>query len=201
MINMNILRTALAATTMLSAALFATNASADSHDLTSNLYLKPEVAYVLPADGDVDGTVFVGARVGYEIDDNWAAELESGWMEFGWDANDNLKNLDMTTVPVLANLRYGQRCSDDQMGWYGYTGLGWAYNHLESNSAEMRADGSLAWQIGAGVEYPVAAGLDVFLDVRYLWNRSNIDIPNGASRVAPDDAVLSSVLFTTGVKF
>jgi outer membrane protein W len=201
MINMNILRTALAATTMLSAALFATNANADSHDLTSNLYLKPEIAYVLPADGDVDDTVFLGARVGYEIDDNWAAELESGWMEFGWDANDNLKNLDMTTVPVLANLRYGQRCSDDQMGWYGYTGLGWAYNHLESNSAEMRADGSFAWQIGAGVEYPVAAGLDVFLDVRYLWNRSNIDIPNGASRVAPDDAVLSSVLFTTGVKF
>ncbi len=198
---MNILRTALAATTMLSAALFATNANADSHDLTSNLYLKPEIAYVLPADGDVDDTVFLGARVGYEIDDNWAAELESGWMEFGWDANDNLKNLDMTTVPVLANLRYGQRCSDDQMGWYGYTGLGWAYNHLESNSAEMRADGSFAWQIGAGVEYPVAAGLDVFLDVRYLWNRSNIDIPNGASRVAPDDAVLSSVLFTTGVKF
>lgn len=198
---MNILRTALAATTMLSAALFATNANADSHDLTSNLYLKPEIAYVLPADGDVDDTVFLGARVGYEIDDNWAAELESGWMEFGWDANDNLKNLDMTTVPVLANLRYGQRCSDDQMGWYGYTGLGWAYNSLESNSAEMRADGSFAWQIGAGVEYPVAAGLDVFLDVRYLWNRSNIDIPNGASRVAPDDAVLSSVLFTTGVKF
>jgi opacity protein-like surface antigen len=65
----------------------------------------------------------------------------------------------------------------------------------------MRADGSFAWQIGAGVEYPVAAGLDVFLDVRYLWNRSNIDIPNGATRVAPDDAVLSSVLFTTGVKF
>jgi outer membrane protein W len=201
MINMNILRAALAATTMLSAALFATNANADSHDLTSNLYLKPEIAYVLPADGDVDDTVFLGARVGYEIDDNWAAELESGWMEYGWDANDNLKNLDITTVPVLANLRYGQRCSDEEMGWYGYTGLGWAYNHLESNSAEMRADGSFAWQIGAGVEYPVAAGLDVFLDVRYLWNRSNIDIPNGASRVAPDDAVLSSVLFTTGVKF
>jgi len=198
---MNILRAALAATTMLSAALFATNANADSHDLTSNLYLKPEIAYVLPADGDVDDTVFLGARVGYEIDDNWAAELESGWMEYGWDANDNLKNLDITTVPVLANLRYGQRCSDEEMGWYGYTGLGWAYNHLESNSAEMRADGSFAWQIGAGVEYPVAAGLDVFLDVRYLWNRSNIDIPNGASRVAPDDAVLSSVLFTTGVKF
>jgi opacity protein-like surface antigen len=122
-------------------------------------------------------------------------------MEYGWDATDTQKNLDITTIPVLANLRYGQRCSDQEMGWYGYGGLGWAFNDLEDNSAEMRADGSFAWQIGAGVEYPVAAGLDVFLDVRYLWNRSNIDIPNGATRVAPDDAVLSSVLFTTGVKF
>lgn len=198
---MKILRAAVAATSLLGAAFCSSSAFADNHQVADHLYIKPEIAYVLPADGDVDDTVFLGARVGYTLDDNWAAELESGWMEFGWDATDTQKNLDITTIPVLANLRYGQRCSDEEMGWYGYGGLGWAFNDLEDNSAEMRADGSFAWQIGAGVEYPVAAGLDVFLDVRYLWNRSNIDIPNGASRVAPDDAVLSSVLFTTGVKF
>jgi opacity protein-like surface antigen len=87
------------------------------------------------------------------------------------------------------------------MGWYSYLGAGWAFNDLESNTLEARADGSFAWQIGAGIEIPVTQGLDAFLDLRYLWNRANIDIPNGANRVAPDDAVLSSVLFTGGVKF
>ncbi len=198
---MNIIRAAVAATGLLGAALMSSSAYADNHDLASNLYLKPEIAYVLPADGDVDDTVFLGARVGYQLDDNWATELESGWMEYGWDASDTQKNLDITTIPVLANLRYGQRCSDQEMGWYTYSGLGWAFNDLDNNTAEMRADGSFAWQIGAGIEYPIAAGLDLFLDLRYLWNRSNIDIPNGATRTAPDDAVLSSVLFTTGVKF
>jgi hypothetical protein len=198
---MKILRAAIAATGLLGAALCSSNAFADNHEVTDHLYLKPEVAYVLPVDGNVDDTIFLGARVGYQLDDNWATELESGWMEYGWDPTDKIKNLDLTTIPVLANLRYGQRCSDAEMGWYGYGGLGWAFNDLESNSDQMRADGSFAWQIGAGVEYPVAAGVDLFLDVRYLWNRSNIDIPNGVSRVGPDDAVLSSVLFTTGVKF
>lgn len=176
-------------------------AHADNHETIDNLYIKPEIAYVLPADGDVDDTIFLGARVGYELDENWAAELESGWMELGWDASDTQKNLDITTIPVLANLRYGQRCSDEEMGWYGYGGIGWAFNDLESNAAGMDTDGSFAWQVGAGIEYPVASGLDLFLDVRYLWNRANIDMPAGASASAPDDAVLSSVLFTTGVKF
>ncbi len=198
---MKILRAAVAVTSLLGAAFCSSSAFADNHEIADHLYLKPEIAYVLPADGDVDDSIFLGARVGYTLDENWAAELESGWMELGWDANDTQKNLDITTIPVLANLRYGQRCSDEEMGWYGYSGIGWAFNDLENNTAEMRADGSFAWQIGAGVEYPVAAGVDVFLDVRYLWNRANIDIPDGASRVAPDDAVLSSVLFTTGVKF
>jgi hypothetical protein len=147
-VTMNILRAAVAATGLLSAAFLSSSAYADNHDLTSNLYLKPEVAYVLPADGDVDDTVFLGARVGYEIDDNWAAELESGWMEYGWDATDTQKNLDITTIPVLANLRYGQRCSDQEMGWYGYSGIGWAFNDLEDNSAEMRADGVATSSLG-----------------------------------------------------
>ncbi|MFN4897056.1 MAG: outer membrane beta-barrel protein [Pseudomonadota bacterium] len=198
---MKILRAAVAATSLLGAAFCSSNAIAEHHEMTDRLYIKPEIAYVLPADGDVDDTVFLGARVGYELDDNWAAELESGWMEYGWDASATQKNLDITTIPVLANLRYGQRCSDAEMGWYGYGGIGWAFNDLEDNSEEMRADGSFAWQIGAGVEYPITTGLDVFLDIRYLWNRSNIDIPNGRVRTAADDAVLSSVLFTTGVKF
>jgi opacity protein-like surface antigen len=195
---MKIVRAALAVAGVWAAAGVCSDVKADFHE---ELYVKPEVAYVLPADGDVDDTVFLGAKVGYQLDENFALEAESGWMKYGWDATDSVKNLDITTIPVLGNLRYGQRCSDEEMGWYSYLGAGWAFNDLESNSLEMRADGSFAWQIGAGIEIPVTEGLDAFLDLRYLWNRSNIDIPNGAARVAPDDAVLSSVLFTGGVKF
>jgi len=195
---MKIVRYALAASAVVCATFVKSDVQAQ--DL-SNVYLKPEVAYVLPVDGEVDDTVFVGAKAGYELDDNWAAEIESGWMQPGWDANDRVRNLEVTTIPVLGNLRYGQRCSDEEIGWYGYGGLGWAFNDLEKNSLQARADGSFAWQIGAGVEIPVAANLDAFLDVRYLWNRANVDVPNGVVRTSGDDIVLSSVLFTAGVKF
>ncbi len=195
---MKIARYALAASAAFCAAWVGSDAQAQ--DL-NNLYLKPEVAYVLPVDGDVDDSVFVGAKVGYELDDNWAAEIESGWMQPGWDATDRVRNLDVNVIPVLGNLRYGQRCSDEEIGWYGYGGLGWSFNHLETNSLQARADGSFAWQLGAGVEVPVATNLDVFFDVRYLWNRANVDVPNGVARVSADDIVLSSVLFTAGVKF
>jgi hypothetical protein len=195
---MKIVRAALAVAGVWAAAGVWSEVKADFHE---ELYVKPEVAYVLPADGDVDDTIFLGAKVGYQMDENIALELESGWMEYGWDATDSVQNLDIQTIPVLGNFRYGQRCSDEEMGWYSYLGAGWAFNDLESNTLEARADGSFAWQIGAGIEIPVTQGLDAFLDLRYLWNRANIDIPNGANRVAPDDAVLSSVLFTGGVKF
>jgi hypothetical protein len=195
---MKIFRAALVASGLFGAAVASDNASAQ--DMNA-LYLKPEVAYVLPVDGEVKSTVFVGAKLGYELDDNWALEAESGWMRPGWEATDTVRNLEVTTIPVLGNLRYGQRCSDEEMGWYGYGGLGWAFNDLEDNSLQARADGSFAWQIGGGVEIPVSQGLDAFLDLRYLWNRANIDVPNGVARVSSDDIVLSSVLFTAGVKF
>jgi hypothetical protein len=212
---MKITRAVITVASILSAALVGT-AQADVKNKITNyantvtdtvkeqvgyMYFKPEVAYVLPVDGDVDDTVFVGAKVGYQWDDNWALEAESGWMEYGYDATKAVQNLDVTTIPVLGNLRYGERCSDDEMGWYGYAGAGWAFNDLEDNVLGTRADGSFAWQIGAGIEIPVATGLDLFFDLRYLWNRANVDIENGAPRVSADDIVLSSVLFATGVKF
>jgi hypothetical protein len=195
---MKIVRAALVASSLLSAVVATQSASAQD---MNQVYFKPEVAYVLPVDGDVKSTVFVGAKVGYELDDNWAVEAESGWMQPSWNATDSVRGLDVTTIPVLGNLRYGQRCSDEEMGWYGYGGLGWAFNDLEDNSLQARADGSFAWQIGGGVEIPVSQGLDAFLDLRYLWNRANVDVPNGVARVSADDIVLSSVLFTAGVKF
>jgi hypothetical protein len=181
-----------------SALLVNSDASADSG---SGIYIKPEVAYTLPVDGDVDDTVFVGAKVGFQIDDNIALELESGWMEYGFDATDAVTNLDITTIPVLANFRYGQRCSQEEMGWYSYLGAGWGFNDLEDNIAEAEADDSFLWQIGGGIEMPVSKGLDVFLDLRYLWNRADLSAPNNVTRVVSDDVVLSSVLFTGGVKF
>jgi hypothetical protein len=195
---MKILRAALVASSLLSAAVAAKSASAQ--DMNA-VYFKPEVAYVLPVDGDVKSTVFVGAKVGYELDDNWAIEAESGWMRPRWQANEVVRSVDVTSIPVLGNLRYGQRCSDEEMGWYGYGGAGWAFNDAETNALEARADGSFAWQLGGGVEIPVSQGLDAFLDLRYLWNRANVDVPAGVARTSADDIVLSSVLFTAGLKF
>ncbi len=193
---MKILKTSLVVTGLLAAAAFQSEAKAENE-----FYLAPEVAYVLPTDGDVDDTVFVGARAGLNLNESWSAEVESGWMEYGWDATDNVTNIDITTVPVLLNLRYNERCSEDEMGWYAFGGAGWAFNDLEDNDADVDTDDSFAWQAGVGLVAPVAKGVDAFIDARYLWNRADLDAPAAVKAVTSDDVDLSSVLFTAGLKF
>jgi opacity protein-like surface antigen len=193
----------LVVATVIATSFSAVSVSADDH--ANEFYFAPEVAYVLPTDGDVDDTVFVGGRVGYNLDENLALEVESGWMEFGWDAADvtEAQNIDVTTVPVIANIRYGQRCSDEEIGWYTFAGVGWATNDLdnENNALDTEIDDSTVWQVGAGLDIPVASSLDAFLDVRYMGNVADISGPQVVTNVVEDEVDLSSVMFTGGLKF
>lgn len=165
----------------------------------NQVYVAPEVGYALPVDGDVNSAVFLGAKVGYQLDTNWSAEAEAGWARFGWDATEASKNIDTTTIPVLGNLRYTHRCSKEELGWYGYGGAGWGFNDAENNAGDIQVDDSFIWQLGGGVEMPVDTNLDAFLDLRYLWNRA--DVEEGTATGVSDDVVLSSVMLTAGLKF
>lgn len=186
-----------AAALTISVSLLGTTVKADDHYALGSVYVKPEVGYALPTDNDVDSTVFLGAKVGYDIDSNWAAELETGWMRFGID-DEGAKDLDINTTPVLANIRYGQRCDHDQVGWYTYAGVGWASNHLDSNDLGVSLQDATIWQVGLGAEIPVSDDVDGFVDVRYLANSSNIYTP---AQIDAGDVDLNAVIFAAGVKF
>lgn len=179
------------------AGVFGTEVKAEDKYLLESIYLKPGVGYTLPTESDVDSTVYLGARAGYEIDTNWAVELEGSWMRFGLDV-PGAKELDVNSTPVLANIRYGQKCDNDQIGWYGYAGVGWSSNHLDSNELDVKLQDAPVWQVGFGAEIPVDTNLDGFLDVRYQANTSDTYAPTG---VEVDNVELNAVIFTAGVKF
>ena len=176
-----------------------TPANAESSD--QGIYFSPEVAYVLPVDGEIDDTIFIGGRLGFGLGNGLSLEAESGWAEYGFDPTSSVTNVDITTIPVLANLRYGNPATSGSPGWYGYGGAGWAFNEMEDNNFDTEVDDSFVWQLGGGMEFPVTTGVLAFLDVRYLWNRADLVAPAAVIERTDDDAVLTSVLFTTGVRF
>lgn len=187
--------TALAACALLSVA---TVAMADE-----GFYFSPEVGYVLPTEGEVDDTTFVGARLGYDIDSNFALELESGWMETAYDISGGTQNVDIDSVPVLFNVRYNfDRCAEDDIGFYTFAGVGAVFNDLETNDLGADLDNTVALQAGAGMDVPVADNVSAFLDVRYLWNQPDISGNSAALTAAgaDSDVDLSAVMFVAGVK-
>lgn len=168
----------------------------------TGFYFSPEVAYVLPTDGDVDDSLFVGARLGYDLNPNWALELESGWTEIGVDTDFGPENLDIEMIPVMANLRYNfDRC--EWGNFYLFGGAGASINHLEDDlGTNLEIDDSVAWQLGVGAEMPLSDSIDGFVDVRYFYNEP--DLKNEGivgDAVLPADANLESVWFNVGVQF
>lgn len=166
-------------------------------------YFAPEIGYALPTDGDVDDTVFLGARLGYDVNTTWAVELESGWLQYGYDVDDGPQNIDIDAVPILVNARYNiPGCEGDKAQWYLFGGIGAVINDLEDNSLDLELDDSFAWQAGVGVDYPLDNAMSVFLDARYFWNKP--DLSSDAPLLEDthfDDVSLQSVMFVAGLKF
>ena len=178
-------------------------------DTMDRIYFAPEVGYVLPTDSKVDDTVFVGGRLGYNFDENWAIEAESGWMRFEYEVDKvrgGHEDIDIDSVPIMGNVRYtGTRCEDDKFDWYVFGGVGANINNIQSNQLGVSLDNSVAWQAGLGADYFVTDRTTLFLDARYLWNNPNVSADNSRLDEALDrenvDVDLKSVMFTGGVKF
>jgi hypothetical protein len=172
-------------------------------DTDQGIYFAPEIGYVLPTDGNVDDSVFLGARVGYEFDCHWALELESGWTRVGYDvSHGGPQNVDVDVIPVLANVRFTGQAGDSNWDWYVFGGMGAAFDSVDGGDAVDVGD-SFVWQTGFGADVPIAESTSAFLDVRYQWNQPNlyIDAPLDAQIDDPEHINLHAVMFTTGVKF
>jgi opacity protein-like surface antigen len=174
-----------------------TAAFADHHKgKGGNLYLVPEIGYVLPVDGEVDDTLFLGGILGYQIDENLAVELESGWAQYEIDFADELKDKELDLVPILVNLKYSD-CAWDDVRWYVYGGIGSSLVNLDGRVDGTNSDDNFAWQVGTGLENPVDHGLSLVFDLRYQYTDPSISTKTyGADGITTD-----SVFFNFGVKF
>ena len=145
-------------------------ASAD--DFCGRLYVAPEVLGFFPQKSAVKDSTFVGLRGGYEITENFAAEIETGWVSF--DVRHNGRNLaTLDNVPILANARYSFLGLHNDWDIFVLGGLGVGINTFgveDEGLSGKSQSGTFAAQKGGGVEYRFTDTISVTGDVRYYWN-------------------------------
>jgi opacity protein-like surface antigen len=142
---------------------------------------------------DTDTGFAIGAAVGIGLD-NWLkglrAEIEASyrrsdfagsWFELsGFTNYTDTGTLDgnLSTFAIMANVAY-----DVDLGWklkpYVTAGAGWARSNIEGvlegydfpfggNPNFDATSGGFAWQLGAGMNYEVAPGIQVGMGYRYF---------------------------------
>jgi opacity protein-like surface antigen len=141
---------------------------------------------------DSDTSFALGAAVGMSLE-NWLKglrteieasyrrnDLEGDWTEYTgfYDTTDSgTLDANLSTFAVMANVAY-----DIDVGSkfkpYVMVGAGWARTHIEGHlngygflfgNPNFDADNSgFVWQLGAGLNYPVAPGVEVGVGYRYF---------------------------------
>lgn len=165
----------------------ATSLSADG------LYIVPEIGYSLPTEKEIDDTYFLGLRLGSEISDNLAIEIESGYSEYKIDFTDRIQNVDMQHIPLLINLHYSFS-GWDKGGLFIFAGAGVGFNDLDNPiDSGNDADDTFSWQAGLGYEADLSDSTALVFDVRYYRNDPDLDFDS--------ELALSAVLFNLGIKF
>ena len=140
-----------------------------------------------------DATFNPGIRadmdLGYNLDDTWAVELETGVI---WNSINNVggvkldsisQSLDIYTIPLLANVIYKFPTDGS---WTPYVGMGVGgvvsvadFGNATGDSSDT--DFTLAWQAEAGLKYALTKNVSIGVAYKYFntlnqrWFFSNIN--------------------------
>lgn len=187
------MKTTVRSITMVSAALLmsATGARAsgwnDNLDWSDNLYLSADVGGMfqqgtsLIQNGSSASVTFnPGVRadidLGYNLNDSWAVELETGFM---WNSMDNVggrslssisQSVDMYSVPILANIIYKV---PTKTSWVPYFGVGAGgvvgiYDLKSRGTDYSDTDFTFAYQAEAGLDYALSKNVSVGIAYKFL---------------------------------
>lgn len=143
-------------------------------------YIAPELDAFIPTNDDIDTTVFVGGKVGYQWNEWVALEIEPGWAnsDFSGDIGD------VTTIPLLFNARLTPWPGVYMVDPYLFGGVGVGFNSIDLAIPGVEIDNSFALQIGGGAEYHINESLSAFLDLRWMFNEPDVNIElNGEDSV------------------
>lgn len=147
-------------------------------DYCGRLYVAPEVLGMFPTKKAVKDTAFVGLRFGYELDENIAIELESGWA--GMDIRHAGRELgELNNTPLLANIRYGFMGARSPFDVFLLGGLGVAFNDFSVENELLTGhskSGTFAAQAGAGVSYSFTPEIGITAEARYYWNDPRVRV-------------------------
>ena len=136
-------------------------------------YITPDVEAFVPFNSDLSTTVFAGAHVGYQWNEWISLEVESGW------ANPDLSSNvgDVTTIPLLFNVRWNIFPGVYMVDPYVFGGLGIAFNDINVDDSAVQIDDSFAGQIGAGFDYQINEYLSAGLEMRFYFNDPDVNVP------------------------
>lgn len=137
-------------------------------------YVQPGVEAFIPFNEDLDTTVFIGGKVGYQWNEWFALEINTGWAEADLTGDAG----DVTTIPLLFNARVNLWPGVYMVDPYVFGGLGVAFNDIEvAGVSGVDIDNSLAGQIGAGAEYHINESLSAALELSFYFNNPDLNVP------------------------
>jgi len=158
------------------------------------VYVQPGVEVITPLNDDLDTSVYLGAKVGYELNEWWSIFVETGWAELDLSGGTG----DVTVVPLLFNVRYNFFPDVYIFDYYVFGGIGYSFNDINFiPDPTVEVEDDFAGQIGGGAEYWITNSFSVYLNARFFFSDPNL---NGVV-LGRDDMDLSSFLLGGGIRW
>lgn len=139
-------------------------------DITERWGVGFNISEAVPTESEADDHIYLGGTVLYGIQENWAIQVDLGYVEFSHEAFD-MDHGDLEGWPLLVNVQWRhpvELMKNVDSALYGLFGLGvilWEFQNsdrIEQGGIAASADDAFALRIGAG--------LDVFLRPNIAWN-------------------------------
>lgn len=157
-------------------------------------YVQPEVDVIIPLNDDLDASVYLSGKIGYELNEWWSIFVEVGWSEM--DLSEGAG--DVTTVPLLFNVRYTFFPDVYIFDYYIFGGIGYSFNSINFDpDPTVEVDDDFAGQIGAGADYWITKDFSVYLNARFFFSDPDL---NGVV-LGRDDMDLSSFILGGGIRW
>lgn len=159
-----------------------------------------------------EGILFEGNLTWFPL--NWLSlEFAGGYTKTDVDLQESGGSPfdfgELEQIPLLLTGRIHWWTSDSRFTLYGGGGIGYYINDFSLSdlvrSAEpgfsVDADDSFGFHLAAGVEWFVAPGWALNLDLKYVWNEADFDSTKGGGSPETDEIDLDAFVVGIGVKY
>lgn len=146
-----------------------------------------------------DDAVMYEVNLTYFPHEYFSLELGVDYVETDVDVNGvgiSGDGGEMEQVPVLLTGRFHFSTNPKVTPYLG-VGIGYYFNDFDSNrdSPDVEVDDSIGFHVNGGIEVFVADDAAINLDIKYIWNEIDVDLPGSSD----EEFYLNQ--FVTGIGF